>query len=81
MHQTSMIGFLQRPKKVLADIISIVLRRSDRDLFAVLLETVAPIVLLGLIMVARNASVKGSRGSRMCYGGTGWYKVFLRGDG
>ncbi len=46
MNKTTMIGFLQGPQEVIADVVSIMLRATNRDLLSILLQCVAPVILL-----------------------------------
>lgn len=46
VHKTSMIGFFECPEEVSTDVICVVFRSSNRNLFAVVSDSVPPVVLL-----------------------------------
>lgn len=74
-----MVGLLDGREEVVADVVTVVLGRADRDLLAVLLDGVAPVVLGRLLVaVARVGAVAPPR--RQSVGGRG-NGIMLNGNG
>ena len=46
VHQAAMVGLLDGPQEVVADVISVVLGGANGDFLAVLLNRIAPVILL-----------------------------------
>ncbi len=80
VQQTAVVGLLDRREEVVADVVAVMLGRADRDLLAVLLDGIAPVVLgrLRLAMAGTVVlAVAPSRGQRVDRGNG----IVLNGNG